>query len=70
MILPLLAYGMVSKCWHEYQDIVEVVIVHDASVAKMSDGDVDVELYLNSQNTIGHRTATQILKEQGGNTHY
>ena len=28
----------------------------------MSGGDVDVEPYLNSRNTIGHGTATQILK--------
>lgn len=40
----------------------EVVVVDDASVAKMSGGDVDVEPYLNSRNTIGHGTATQILK--------
>ena len=53
---------MVSKWWHEYQDVVEVVVVDDASVAKMSGGDVDVEPYLNSRNTIGHGTATQILK--------
>ena len=35
----------------EYQDVVEVVVVDDASVAKMSGGDVDVEPYLNSRNT-------------------
>ena len=40
----------------------EVVVVDDVSVAKMSGGEVDVEPYLNSQNTIGHGTATQILK--------
>ena len=40
----------------------EVVVVDDASMAKMRGGDVDVESYLNSQNTIGHGTATQILK--------
>ena len=45
---------MVSKWWHEYQDVVEVVVVDDASVAKMSGGDVDVEPYLDSRNTIGH----------------
>ena len=45
---------MVSKWWHEYQVIVKVVVVDDASVAKMSGGDVDVEPYLNSRNTIGH----------------
>ena len=49
--LPFLAYGMVSKWWNEYQDVVEVVIVDDASVAKVSGGDVDVEPYLNSRNT-------------------
>ena len=59
---------MVSKLWHEYQDVVEVVVVDDASVAKMSVGDVDVEPYLNSQNTIGHGTATQILKARRGKT--
>ena len=64
--LPFLAYGMVSKWWHEYQDVVKVVFVDDASVAKMSSGDVDVEPYLNSRNTIGHGTATQILKAQSG----
>ena len=42
---------MVSKWWHEYQDVVEVVVVDDASVAKMRSGDVDVEPYLNSRNT-------------------
>ena len=51
MRLPLLAYSMVSKWWHEYQDVVEVVVVDDASMAKMSGGDVDVEPYLNSRNT-------------------
>ena len=44
---------MVSKWWHENQDVVEVVVVDDASVAKMSGGDVDVEPYLDSQNTKG-----------------
>ena len=39
-----------------------VVIVEDESVAKMSGSDVDVEPYLNSRNTIGHGTTTQILK--------
>ena len=53
---------MVSKWWHEYQDVVEVVVVDDASVAKMSGGDVDVETYLDSRNTKGYGTATQILK--------
>ena len=53
---------MVSKWWHEYQDVVEVVVIDDASVAKMSGGDVDVEPYLDSQNTKGYGTATQILK--------
>ena len=42
---------MVSKWWHEYQGVVEVVVVDDASVAKVSGGDVDVEPYLNSRNT-------------------
>ena len=46
--LPFFADGMVSKWWHEYQDVVEVVVVDDASVAKMSGGDVDVEAYLDS----------------------
>ena len=59
---------MVSKWWHEYQDVVEVVVVDDVSVAKMSGGYVDVEPYLNSRNTIGHGTATQILKSRSGNT--
>ena len=31
-------------------------------MAKMSGGDVDVEPYLDSQNTKGYGTATQILK--------
>ena len=62
MRLPFLAYGMVSKWWHEYQDVVEVVVVDDVSVAKMSDGDVDVEPYLDSRNTKGYGTTTQILK--------
>ena len=51
-----------SKWWHEYKVVVKVVVVDDASVAKMSGGDVDVEPYLNSRNTIGHGTTTQILK--------
>ena len=62
MMLPLLAYGMVSKWLHGYQDVVEVVVVDDASMAKMGGGDLDVEPYLNSRNTIGHGTTTQILK--------
>ena len=53
---------MVSKWWHEYQVVVEVVVVDDLSVEKMSGGDVDVEPYLDSQNTKGYGTATQILK--------
>ena len=53
---------MVSKWWHEYQFVVEVVVVDDASVAMMSGGDVDVETYLDSRNTKGYGTATQILK--------
>ena len=44
--LPFLADGMVSKWCHENQDVVEVVVVDDVSVAKMSGGDVDVELKL------------------------
>ena len=59
--------GMVSKWWHEYQVVVEVVGVLDTSVAKMSGGDVDVEPYLDSRNTKGYGTATQILKGQSGN---
>ena len=62
MRLPFLADGMVSKWWTEYQDVVEVVVVDDASVAKMSGGDVDVEPYLDSRNKKGYGTATQILK--------
>ena len=53
---------MVSKWWHEYQVIVEVVVVDDAFVAKMSGGDVDVEPYLDSRNIEGYGTAAQILK--------
>ena len=53
---------MVSKWWHEYQGVVEVVVVDDASVAKMSGGDADVEQYLDSRNTKGYGTATQMLK--------
>ena len=37
-------------------------------MAKMSDGDVDVEPYLNIRNTKGYGAATQILKLQSGNT--
>ena len=59
---------MVSKRWHEYQVVVEVVVVDDAFVAKMSGGDVDVEPYLNSRNTKGYGTTTQILKPRSGNT--
>ena len=57
---------MVSKWWHEYQVVVEVVVVDDASVAKMSGGVVDVEPYLDSRTTKGYGTATQILKAQCG----
>ena len=46
--LPFLAYGMVSKWWTKYQDVVEVVVVDDALVVNMSGGDVDVEPYLDS----------------------
>ena len=60
--LPFLADGMVSKWWNENQVVVEVVVVDEASVAKMSGGDVDVEPYLDSRNTKGYGTATQILK--------
>ena len=49
----------------KYQDVVEMVVVDDASVAKMSGGDVDVEQYLDSRNTKGYGTATQILKTKG-----
>ena len=42
---------MVSKWWHEYQDVVDVVVVDDVSVTKMSGGDVDVKPYLDSRNT-------------------
>ena len=48
---------MVSKWWHEYQVVIEVVVVDDASVAKMIGGVVDVELYLDSRNTKGYGTA-------------
>ena len=65
--LPFLADGMVSKWWHKYQDVVEVVVVDDVSVAKMSGSDVDVEPYLDSRNTKGYGTATQILKPQSRN---
>ena len=58
---------MVSTWWHEYQDVVGVVIVDDVSIAKMSGDDVDVEPYLDSRNTKGHGTATQILKSRSGN---
>ena len=53
---------MVSKWWHEYQVVVEVVVVDDAFVAKMSGGDVDVEPYLDSRNKKEYGTTTQILK--------
>ena len=59
---------MVSKWWHEYQDVVEVVIVDDVSVAKMSGGDVDVEPYLDSRNTIGHGNHKSNLKDQNVST--
>ena len=36
-------------------------------MAKMSGGDVDVEPYLDSRNTKGYGTATQILKPQSSN---
>ena len=58
---------MVSKWWHEYQVVVEVVVLDDASVAKMTSGGVDVEPYLDSRNTKGYVTATQILKPQSSN---
>ena len=63
--LPRLGYHSLVPCKQETIDgvkIGEMVLVGDASVAKMSGGDVDVEPYLNSRNTIGHGTATQILK--------
>ena len=60
---------MVSKWWHEYQVEVEVVVVDDASVAKMSGGDFDVEPYLDSRNRKGYGTTTQILKTKGDQNH-
>ena len=45
------------------KDVIEVTVLgDDETLAKMSGGDVDVEPYLNSRNTIRHGTATQILK--------
>ena len=47
------------------KDVVEVTVLDDdESLAKMSGGDVDVEPYLYSRNTIGHGNHTQILKDQ------
>ena len=54
---------MVSKWWHEYQVVVEVVVVDDAFVAKMSGGDVDVEPYLDSRNKKGYENHNS--KSQG-----
>ena len=42
--------------------------VDNASVAKMTGGGVDAEPYLDSRNTKGYETATQILKARSGNT--
>ena len=40
--------------WYD-KDVIEITILgDDGSFAKMSGGDVDVEPYLYSQNTIGH----------------
>ena len=50
-------------------EVTEKVVVDDVSMAKMSGGDVDVEPYLNSRNTIGHGTTTQILKAQSCKTY-
>mgnify|MGYP005842413847 CR=1 FL=1 len=57
-MLPFLLTVWCQKCL--------VVVVDDESVVKMSSGDVDVEPYLNSRNTIVHGTATQILKVKCG----
>ena len=43
--------------------------VDNASVAKMSGSDVDVEPYLDSLNTKGYGTATQNLKTKGDQNH-
>ena len=53
MAINVMARVICPNGWHEYQDVVEVAVVVDASVAKMSGGDVDVEPYLDSRNTIG-----------------
>ena len=46
-----------------------VVVVDDASVVKMNGGDVNVEPYVDSQNTKGYGTATQILKTKCEQNH-
>ena len=45
-----------------------MVVADDASMEEMSGSDVDVKPYLDSRNTKGHGTATQILKARSGNT--
>ena len=56
--------------YHDTKDeVTKKVIVDGASMAKMSGGDVDVEPYPNRRNTIGHGTATQILKAQSCKTY-
>ena len=45
-----------------YQDeVTDSCLRYGVKMAKMSDGDVDVEPYLDSRNTKGYGTATQIL---------
>ena len=43
-------------------------VADDESVVKMSGGDVDFDLDLDSRNTKGYGPASQILKARSGNT--
>ena len=48
------------------KDVVEVTVLDDdESLAKMSGGDVDVEPYLYSRNTIGHGNHNSNSQNQG-----
>ena len=49
------AMMVINAIARDDKDVVEVTVLGDESLVKMSGGDVDVEPYLYTLNTIGHR---------------
>ncbi len=43
-----------AMAWYDKDDVKITILGNDESFAKMSGGDIDVEPYLYSRNTIGH----------------